>query len=133
MSQSASGALHGLRVLVAEDNVLIGAFIRQILEDIGCAVVGPFEGLEEVLGAIRLTPIDGALLDLELDGVCVLPAASALAERGIPFILATGQTSPAGLPALLAGAPFLTKPFEPAMLAALVLGTFAPDMRRPLV
>jgi len=126
MNQPAAEAPRGLRVLVAEDNVLIGAFIRQILEDIGCTVVGPFEGLEEVLGAIRIDSLDGALLDLELDGVSVLPAAYALAELRIPFIVATGQRSRAGHPALLARAPFLTKPFEAAQLEGLVLSTFGP-------
>lgn len=114
----------GPRVLIAEDNVLIGEFVRQILVDAGCRVFGPYEGLDEVLSAIRNNPVDGALLDLELDGVSIGPAATELSERGIPFIIATGQRNPQGLPALLAQAPFLTKPFDVPQLEKLVLGTF---------
>lgn len=124
MNPSAVSVPHGPRVLVAEDNVLIGEFLRQILIDLGCTVLGPFDALDDVLGAIRGVPFDGALLDLDLDGVSILPAASELAARGIPFIVATGQRSSAGLPAPLAQAPFLTKPFEVPEFERLVLRTF---------
>ena len=124
MNRPASGVPHGPRVLVAEDNVLIGEFVQQILVDLGCRVAGPFVRLDEVLSAIRDDAFDGALLDLDLDGVSILPAASELAARGIPFIVATGHGTLAGLPALLAGAPVLTKPFEVPYLERLVLSTF---------
>lgn len=124
MNQAAAPTLRGPRVLVAEDNFLIGESIRQILVDLGCTVAGPFERLDEVLSVIRAEAFDGALLDLDLDGVSTLPAASELNARGIPFIVATGYRSQAGLPALLAGAPFLIKPFQVTELEELVLKTF---------
>ena len=124
MNQSAAAVLHGPRVLVAEDNFLIGETIREILVDVGCTVAGPFGRLDEVLSAIRVDAFDGALLDLDLDGVSTLPAASELAARGIPFIVATGHRNSAGLPPLLARAPFLTKPFQVPELEGLVLKTF---------
>lgn len=124
MNQSEAAARHGPRVLVAEDNFLIGEIICQILVDLGCTVVGPFRRLDEVLSAIRVDAFDGALLDLDLDGVSILPAAIELTARGIPFIVATGHRNPAGLPALLAQAPFLTKPFEVPEFERLVLRTF---------
>ena len=123
MAQPAASIPHGPRVLVAEDNFLIGEFIRQVLVDLGCTVLGPFDALEDVLGAIRVNQFDGALLDLDLNSVSILPAASELAARGIPFIVATGRTT-AGLPALLAQAPLLTKPFEVPELERLVLRSF---------
>ena len=123
MNQSAAAVLHGPRVLVAEDNFLIGETIREILVDLGCTVAGPFVRLDEVLSAIHVDAFDGALLDLDLDGVSILPAASGLAARGIPFIVATGHNS-AGLPPLLARATFLTKPFQVPELEGLVLKTF---------
>ncbi len=126
MNQSTTRARSALRVLIAEDNFLIGDLIAQILGDAGCEIVGPFEELGEVLGAVRQGLLDGAVLDLELNGACVLPAAAALAERDIPFILATGRGNSAGLPGLLARAPFLSKPFEAAQLQKLVLSTFGP-------
>lgn len=124
MDQPAIEAPPGPRVLVAEDNLLIGEFIRQILVDFGCTVFGPVGELDEVLGAIRVDPFDGAILDLDLGGVSILPAASELAARGIPFIVASGQRASADLPAPMAQAPFLTKPFDVAQLRKLVLETF---------
>jgi len=124
MNQALANVAHRPTVLVAEDNNLIGEFIRQILVDLGCTVLGPFEDLDGVMDAIRVGPFDGALLDLELDGASILPAATELAEHGIPFIVATGQRSSAGLPALLAQAPFLSKPFDVPEFERLVLSTF---------
>lgn len=121
-----TAASQGPRVLVAEDNFLIGETIRQILLDLGCTVAGPFGRLDEVLGAIMGDPFDGALLDVDLDGVSILPAASELAARRIPFIVATGHRISAGFPALLAQAPLLAKPFTVPELERLVLGTFPP-------
>jgi len=126
MVQSTTESWRGLRVLVAEDNVLIGDFIRQILLEAGCNVVGPFVDLKEALEAIRLEQIDGALLDLELGGASVLPAAIALAERNIPFIVASGRAGTADLPPLLGAAPFLSKPFDAARLERFVHGAFSP-------
>ena len=118
------GALRGLRVLVAEDNVLIGEFMRQILVDLGGVVVGPFANLDDVLRAIRAGDLEAALLDLQLGETDILPAAHELAERGIPFIIATGRGNVADLPALLASAPILAKPFDVPQLEELVSSTF---------
>jgi CheY-like chemotaxis protein len=126
MTQSATASL-GPRVLVAEDNALIADLIGQVLVELGCAVLGPFNTLDEVLDALKARSFDGALLDLDLGGVSVLPAASVLAARGIPFIIASGHGSPADLPVPLAQAPFLTKPFDFVMLERLVLATFRPS------
>jgi DNA-binding response OmpR family regulator len=124
MTQPAAKVDNGPRVLVAEDNYLIGDTIRLILQDLGCEVVGPFARLEEVLSAIQIDTFDGALLDLDLNGESILPAASELDARGIPFIVATGREKSARLPELLAQAPFLTKPFQVPELERLVLKNF---------
>lgn len=129
MSQIAPCSLQGLRILIAEDNYLIGESIRQILMDMECTVIGPIDDLDEVLGAIRSTEIDGALLDVQLGDVSIHPAASELARRGIPFILATGCENVARLPVLLAQAPLLNKPFEAAQLERIVSRTFRPCVK----
>lgn len=124
MNQPATESARALRVLVAEDNVLIGEFIRQILVDLGCTVAGPFETLDEALDAIRVDRVDGAILDFELGDANCLPAVSALAERGIPYIVASGQNGAVGFPASLAQSPFLCKPFDVPEFESLVLRTF---------
>jgi DNA-binding response OmpR family regulator len=131
MSHIATDPSHGLRVLVAEDNLLIGEFIRQVLVDLEFTVVGPATGLDEALRAIRTGELDGALLDVQLGHENVFPAASELAQRGVPFILTTGRANLSGLPELLAGAPQLTKPFNVARLEEMVRTTFVPRRRTP--
>lgn len=135
MSEITNSALPGLRVLVAEDNLLIGEFIRQILIDLGCAVVGPLDDLDETLRAIQANDVDGALLDVQLGEANIFPAANELTLRGIPFILATGRGSFSGLPAHLASAPLLMKPFDVRQLEDMVSRTFRPraqvDRPRP--
>ena len=128
MSQIATNPLRGLRVLIAEDNYLIGDYLRQILVDLECAVVGPIDNLDEVLTVIRTIEIDGALLDVQLGDQNVHPAASELLDRGIPFILTTGRAMSADLPASLSGAPLLTKPFDAGQLERLVGKTFRPPV-----
>ena len=121
MSRINANPLQGLRMLIAEDNFLIGEAMREILIDLECSVVGPIDDLDEVLSAIHASDIEGALLDVQLGEANILPAASELAARGIPFILTTGRGSLADLPALLANAPLLTKPFDARRLETMMM------------
>ncbi len=127
MTLSACTPRRDLCVLIAEDNLLIGEFMRQILIDLGYTVIGPLATLDETLRAIETTDVDGALLDMQLGADDISPAANALARRRVPFILTTGRDSLADLPAMLANAPLLTKPFDVSQLEAKVAGVF----RRP--
>ena len=125
MSATTASPLYGLRIMVAEDDWLIAQMIRGILLDLGCTVIGPVRTLDEALREIRANGIDGALLDVQLGEDSVLPAASELALRGVPFILVTGHRSLGGSPALLANAPLLTKPFTIRQLEETMCSVFA--------
>ncbi|PWS38659.1 hypothetical protein DFH01_05165 [Falsiroseomonas bella] len=112
------GGLHGLRVLVAEDEALIATDIADTLRSLGCEVIGPAGTLEE---AMRLADsagrLDAALLDVNLHGQPSFPAATALARRGVPVVFATGYSAlPEGSGGF--GATVLRKPVAPAELAA---------------
>jgi DNA-binding response OmpR family regulator len=126
MGERIAGALSGLRVIVAEDQVLIALLLREILVSLGCTVIGPTDALDKALRAIRENEIDGALLDLNLGSARIDPAASELALRKVPFIVMTGQGSLRGYPALLAGAPLLSKPFKLQQLEDMMIATFRP-------
>ena len=102
--------LAGLRVLVVEDELMIAALWETVLTEAGCEVVGPFARVRLALQAIAREPaIDAALLDVQLHGETVLPVADALAERGVPFLFATGYGAD-GAPARYCDRPVLTKP-----------------------
>lgn len=99
------------RVLVVEDEILIAMMLEDTLEGLGYAIVGPAHRFADGLAAAESEDIDLAVLDLNLDGQRSLPIADKLAERGIPFIFATGYGE-AGLQGLHPDAPVLRKPFS---------------------
>jgi len=59
--------------------------------------------------------MDLAVMDINLRGKLVFPAARILRERGIPFIFSTGYGD-AGLPLEFSKIPVLAKPFAAADL-----------------
>lgn len=118
--------LRGLRVLIAEDNFLIGESLRDLLVDLGCVVIGPVPDLGDVMSVIKAGGFDAALLDIHLGDANILPAAAELASLGIPFIVTSGGGSPVGLPTLLARAPRLDKPFDARRLEEAMDGAFLP-------
>ena len=106
--------LEGKRLLVVEDEPLVGMQVAFILADAGADVMGPVTTIEEALEVIASTPVDGALLDANLQGKSVEAVAEALVAREIPFVFVSGYGTshlPAGF-----GAAALEKPFDPERL-----------------
>jgi PAS domain S-box-containing protein len=102
------------RILLVEDEAMIGLMMRELLNECGMFVVGPCCSLREALAEAG-GDFDGALLDLNLAGEFVYPVAERLAERGIPFTFVTGY----GLESLdgrFADASILQKPITREML-----------------
>jgi DNA-binding response OmpR family regulator len=69
--------------------------------------------------ALLNRPIDAAVLDANLNGHSVIPVAQALAERGVPFVFATGYGETAGAPGGF-DAPVIRKPYDVTQVAAAV-------------
>jgi CheY-like chemotaxis protein len=111
--------LSGHRVLVVEDEQLIGLMLADVLEEFGSAVLGPVATVVEAIVLVEAGDVTAALLDLSLRGETVYPVADKLAERNIPFVFITGYTRGALVPRH-ATAPVLTKPFGPRKLADMV-------------
>ncbi|MFC3079835.1 response regulator [Phenylobacterium terrae] len=112
--------LQGLRVLVVEDEGPVAMLIEDMLEDLGCTVVGSAASVEAAMRLVDAGGYDVALLDVNIAGGSVLPVAEALRRRGAPYAIASGY-GPAGVPDSLRGAPIIQKPFRSADLEA-VLG-----------
>ena len=105
-----SDILHGLSVLVVEDNGLLCCVLEETLREAGCEVVGPFARLPEAMQEVPALHVDIALLDINIRGELVSPLAEHLNARGIPFILTSAYRS-RDLPYALQSAVQLTKPF----------------------
>lgn len=82
--------LQGLRVLVVEDETLISMLLEEMLADLGCQTVGPFESLASARDAAENDDFDIALLDFTLRGENAAPVAEALSRRNCPFAIASG-------------------------------------------
>ncbi len=111
--------LAGHRVLVVEDEQLIGLMLADVLEELGSAVLGPVATVAEAIDLVEHQQVTAALLDLNLRGETVYPVADRLAASGIPFVFITGYGQ-SQLVHRHAGAPILTKPFGPRQLAEMV-------------
>lgn len=112
--------LAGKRVLLVEDEILIGLEIALVLEEAGAAVIGPVATVPEALKAIAVNRLDAAVLDVRLGAQEVFPAAEALAKLDVPFIFHTGHADGAML-AAWPGRLILRKPVAPeAIVAGLV-------------
>lgn len=111
------------RILVVEDEALVAMLIEEFLHDAGAEVVGAVGSVAEALSLIeQMTSdggLDGAVLDIHLDGEAVTPVADRLAALGVPFLFATGYGDDRGR-GEHATAPILHKPFAFAALVAAV-------------
>ncbi len=117
--------LAGLRILVVEDWFPVAQQIQARLEELECIVVGPVPRLRKALSMARSEELDGAILDVDLNGERVYPVAAELQRRGIPFIFATGYQSP-HVPAELRDAPRLEKPYTFDALINIMREVFGP-------
>jgi CheY-like chemotaxis protein len=98
-------------VLIVEDEPLIAMMLEDFLETLGHEVAGSCESVAEALAWVEQGGFDVAIVDVHLkDGEHVWPVADRLAEKDIPFVLATGgHIEPP--PEAHADVPVLAKPF----------------------
>lgn len=112
--------LTGVRVLVVEDELLVGISIQDALEEHGAAVLGPLPSVEAALGRLQREQVDLALLDVNLRGRSSGRVAQVLQAIGVPFALVTGYDRADLREPWLVGAPQLRKPFTARDIALVV-------------
>ncbi|TAJ71872.1 MAG: response regulator [Phenylobacterium sp.] len=110
-------ALSGLRLLLVEDETLVAMMVEDMLAEFGCVVADVAGSVSRglALAADDALALDGAILDVNLGGEKVFPVAQVLADRGIPFIFATGY-GVAGVAEAFSHVPVLAKPYEAGAL-----------------
>jgi CheY-like chemotaxis protein len=106
---SGKKSLVGLRVLVVEDESLIGMLVEDLLDQLQCRMVGLVSSVDKALDMAAHADIDVALLDVDIGGEPVYPVAAALQARGVPFVFMSGD---GGLEAQWRSRPSVQKPFE---------------------
>ena len=117
-------SLHGLTIMVVEDEFLAALDLKRLIEERDGKVAGPVGRLEQAQQLARSVRLDGAILDVKLDGTDSLALADELIARDVPIILVTGYDV-ARLPERFASTPRLPKPFEEAAFDRLAAHLFA--------
>jgi CheY-like chemotaxis protein len=105
--------LEGRRLLIVEDEYLVASELMSALEEAGAKVFGPVSDVERAVEIVEGSDfkLDCVILDINLRGEKVYPAAALLADQGIPFVFVTGYKR-SSLPEAFADAPCLTKPVD---------------------
>jgi len=117
------------RVLIVEDDAIIGMMMREILSEHGLFAIGPCCSVGEALAAAR-GEFDCAILDLNLGGESVYPVAASLVERNVPFAFVTGYGRES-IDAKFSHVPVLQKPITRESLESYLratLGQPRPDL-----
>src|SRR5262249_20868950 len=99
------------RILLVEDEMLVGMMMSEVLGELGFQVVGPVGHVGDALKAVETEGFRAAVLDVNLHGEMVYPVAEALTAREVPFVFVTGYAAD-GIDARFAHIPLLQKPIE---------------------
>lgn len=126
MPETAHLSFTGLRILIVDDEFFVAVHLEEMLEELGCEVVGPVATIDDALTIIAAEHLDGVLLDANLNGVSSSPIAAALHARSIPFVVVTGYGKLELDTEALTNAPRVTKPIGPVDFGKILTATFLP-------
>jgi two-component SAPR family response regulator len=104
------------KILIVEDEPLVGLEIATLLAEKGAIPIGPVQTVTAALQLMDKTPVDCAVLNIELRGERSFPIADALSARHVPFAFITSYGESA-IPSQHKDRPLVQKPFlEPRVL-----------------
>jgi CheY-like chemotaxis protein len=115
------------RVLLVEDELLVGMMMRDLLIETGFFVVGPVTTLSEAVSVARSQHFDGAILDVNMGTDFVYPLAELLKEQEVPFIFVTGYASET-VDARFSDVVALQKPIDQERLSRALRASFGASM-----
>jgi CheY-like chemotaxis protein len=106
--------INGSKILVVEDHYLLAEVICEFISECCMAPIGPAACLQTALVYAREADLDGAVLDIDLDGRLSTPVCAMLTSRNIPFIFHTGYRDLSFIPSQFQSVATVAKPFEPS-------------------
>lgn len=108
--------VEGLRLLLVEDEYVLGWYMSRMLEELGAHVVGPVASVSDALMLLDHAPeIDAAILDVNLGEEAVFPVADALRREHVPFLFASAY-DPAQMPERFRDVQLCPKPIDPGTM-----------------
>ena len=120
--------LAGKRVLIVEDNPILAFEMIDLVNDVGGQPIGPAHSLSAALQISRLDALDGALLDIDLDGEQVWPLANELMDQAVPFVFVSARCTERNFPERFKDQYCIEKP----AVGADILSGLTAAMERPM-
>jgi len=119
-SDDSRAAVARKRILVLDDEFLIGLDIQHVLESAGASVVYVSNSNDAIAAVEAGPPFDVAVLDVLLgrDHRSSLAVAEVLVKRNTPFVFLTGVTGDSFHTKRFPNAPVVIKPYEKEALTA---------------
>lgn len=118
MALDHNSCLANLRIVIAEDEEIIGQYIWDILSEAGATILAVARTVPEALELIEQTRPNAVTLNGNLGGTLSSAVAERLDHLGVRYLMVSGahlDKDPR-----LAAAPRLSKPFTPETLKAAV-------------
>ncbi len=94
MNAAYARPLQGTRIMIAEDNAIIGFDLSCLLRNAGAEIIGLAKNLLEAEKLASSRIFEGAVLDVSLGDEKVFPVASILRERRIGVVFYTAEANP---------------------------------------
>ncbi len=108
--------LSGRRILIVEDQFLVALHTADVLEGLGCEIVGPAPRVGEALDLARTEMLDAAILDINLAGEMVWPVAAELKSKNVPFLFLSAYSQDFKMPLTFSNIVRLEKPLNDVLL-----------------
>ena len=113
--------LAGRRILIVEDSPVVAPFTEEVLQELGCRIVGPAGNLAAARELAENEEIDAAILDINIRGDKSFAVCDILDRRQVPFVFTSGYAGGV-VPEKWQDRPRLPKPYtlgdvERALLA----------------
>ena len=101
--------LKGMRILVADDELLIAITLEQTFREAGADVIRA-STVQSALSGAEQTPLSAAVLDVRMGTATTETVAEVLVRRRIPFLFYSGQPLPDAMREKFPDATVLVKP-----------------------
>ena len=121
------------KLLVVEDSYLTAETVCDMVVRCGWDVAGSVGQVESGVRFLRDHDIDGAVIDIDLQGSSSFPLCEQLRKRDIPFIFLTGYAPDYPVPKEFKATPWLLKPIDNRQFEVALAGlarTVASDSSR---